>query len=54
MTKDTAKFIPYFYQHVQWPWLLVGCVNIVVVLDEVQIHIPTFFIWVLFLLQSAS
>jgi len=27
MTKDTAKFDPYSYQHVQWP---VCCVNIVV------------------------
>jgi len=22
MTKDTAKFNPSSYQHVQWPWLL--------------------------------
>jgi len=22
MTKDTAKFNPYSYQHIQWPWLL--------------------------------
>jgi len=22
MTKDTAQFDPYSYQHVQWPWLL--------------------------------
>jgi len=26
MTKDTAKFNPYSYQHVQWPCLLVCAV----------------------------